>query len=74
LFLLWRYLVSLDLRLDRLQLLDDKRLLIVAKNVKKYEANEDLSDLVLELVARIERMEEVWSDRVYYAYQEGKDR
>lgn len=47
-----------DLRADRLALLDDDRLLAVARNVKKFEKSEDLSDLVLELVERIENLQE----------------
>jgi hypothetical protein len=39
--------------LENLASLDDPRLLAVARNVKAYEANEDLSGLVLELANRL---------------------
>lgn len=45
---------STDLSAERLALLDDDRLIALAKNVKHYEKSEDLSDLVLELANRLE--------------------
>jgi hypothetical protein len=40
---------------EEIDTLQDEVLIAIARNVKKYEANEDLSDLVLELADRLER-------------------
>jgi hypothetical protein len=48
--------VNNDLSIERLEMLDDDRLLAVARNVKNYEQSEDLSDLVLELAGRFDAL------------------